>query len=93
MTEDAERQSLYAEAILGKDAEQFIHSTLGQTMIGMAEQDAMEATQKLKTMLPWPARRVLKVQSDIARAESFGAYLRELYVRGEQALQQLEGPE
>jgi hypothetical protein len=89
----SEKQALYATAILGKDAEQFIHSDLGRAMIGFAEQDVAEATEKLKKMIPWPARRVLKVQSEIAVAESFTAYLSELYTRGQQALQQLEEPD
>lgn len=86
----ADKDELFATAILGKDAETFLKSDLGRTILGMAEQDAQEATEKLKTMFPWPARRVLKVQADIARAESLKQYITELYVRGQQALQQLE---
>lgn len=90
MSQNPEDKALYAAAVIGKDAEQFMQSELGQIMLGMAEQDAQEATDKLKTMIPWPARRVMRVQNDIAKAESFPQYLMELYERGKQALHQLE---
>jgi hypothetical protein len=90
---DAETAALYAASILGKDAEQFLRSDLGRTLIGMAEQDAEEATESLKRVWPWRQRKIQQLQNQIWRAESFKGWLRELVIQGEQALQQLEDRE
>jgi hypothetical protein len=90
---DPETAALIADGIIGKDAEQFIKSELGQTMIGMAEQDASDAMQKLKGVLPWRRRAIQRLQNEIALSERFQSYLQELYVRGQQAIDQLEARE
>ena len=88
-----EKAPLYAAAIIGKDAEQFMQSDLGQTILGMALQEAEEATSKLKQTSPWRKRRIQQLQNEIYRAESFGAWLQELCTAGQQALHQLEEDE
>jgi hypothetical protein len=84
---------LYAEGMLGRDAEEFIESELGRFMIGRAEQEIADAMNELKTCYPWRTRRIKELQNRIWRAESFQNWLGELVVRGHQALQQLETPE
>ena len=81
---------MLAEAVLGRDAEEFVTSELGQTMIGMAQQEVDEATYKLQRVHPWRTRRIRELQNEIWRAQSFQSWLVELAERGQQAKQQLE---
>lgn len=84
---------LYAEAVLGKDAEEFLSSDIGRFLIGRAEQEASEAMELLKKCYPWRRRRIAQLQSEIWRAESIQSWLGELIIRGRQALSQLEQQE
>lgn len=88
-----DQAALYAQAVLGRDAEQFMASELGRTMLGFAQQEAETAVLQLKAVAPWRRRRIAELQNTIRRAESFGAWLRELRVRGQQALHLLENEE
>lgn len=81
---------LYAEGIMGRDAEDFIQGDLGQYLIGCAEQEIKIATDALKRVHPWRTRRIRELQNEIWRAESFQTWLSELVIRGRQAVQQLE---
>lgn len=81
---------LYAEAMLGRDAEEFIHSDIGQFLIGCAEQEISEASEQLKRVHPWRTRRIRELQNQIWRGESFQSWLAELVMRGKQALQSIE---
>ncbi len=83
-------QELYATAIMGKDAEEFIQSQIGQYLIGCAEQEIVEAADQLKRVHPWRTRRIRELQNQVWRAESFQSWLAELVVNGKQALQTLE---
>lgn len=83
-------QELYAEAIVGKDAEDFANSDIGKYIIGCAEMEANEAMDKLKTVFPWRRRRIQELQNQIWRAESLQSWLAELIIKGRQAQQQLE---
>lgn len=86
-------QQLYAEAILGKDAEEFVQSELGQFVIGRADQEIAEAMHELKNCHPWRTRKIKELQNRIWRAEQFQGWLAELITRGRQAISQLEEPE
>lgn len=85
--------SVEAEILIGDDAEKFITSELGRTMIGIAENKKAEAQEKLARVSPWRRRRIAELQNEIWRAESFAAWLGELFVQGKQALQQLKEEE
>lgn len=86
-------KELFAEAVLGKDAEEFISSELGQFIVGRAEQEIADALDELKTCHPWRTRKIRELQNRIWRAESVQNWLAELVVRGRQALNQLDEPE
>lgn len=81
---------IYAEAMLGKDAEEFIKSEIGRFLTGCAEQEVVEAMEYLKKVHPWRTRRIKELQNQIWRAESFKSWLAELVIRGKQALQHLD---
>ena len=86
-----QKELLIAEAILGKDAEEFINSEIGQYMIGAAEQEAQEAYESLKNVSPWRRRRIQELQNRIWKAESFKTWLAELVTSGKQAMDALDG--
>lgn len=83
-------KELFAEAIIGKDAEEFIHSDIGQYILGCAEQEIAEAADQLKRVHPWRTRRIRELQNQVWRAESFQSWLVGLVVSGQQALQSIE---
>ncbi|WP_282460103.1 hypothetical protein [Mycoplasmopsis arginini] len=86
-------KELFAEAILGKDAEEFINSELGRFLIGRADQEIEEAVNELKICYSWRTRKIKDLQNRIWRAESFQNWLGELVIRGRQAMTQLDEPE
>lgn len=84
---------LYAEAILGKDAEEFLKTDLGRYMLARAEEEEREALDALATVFPWRRRKIQQLQSQLWRARSFTGWLGEMIISGKQALQQLESTE
>jgi hypothetical protein len=83
-------RQLIAEAIMGKDAEEFLHSDLGKYLIGCAEQEAQDAMNELARVYPWRRKRIQTLQNQIWRAQSIQSWLAELIIRGNQAKQALE---
>ncbi len=84
------QEALYAEAMFGRDAEEFMNSEIGRYLTGCAEQEIEEAVHQLKHIHPWRTRKIRDIQAQIWRAESFKQWISEAIVRGQQALQQLE---
>ena len=84
-TLDPTSQTLYAEVILGKDAEELVQSELGKTMIGLARQDYSEAAIALTTTAWWRRGRIRQLQQKAANSRAFLGYLQELVIRGRQA--------
>ncbi len=82
---------LFAEAMLGRDAEEFIQSDIGQYLIGCADQEAQDAVDQLKRVLPWRRRKITELQNRVWRAEMFQSWLAEIVIKGKQATQQIEG--
>lgn len=81
---------LVAEAILGKDAEEFLNTELGRYLIGRAEQEASEATQQLKDVWSWRSKKIQELQNKIWRAESVQSWLADLIISGRQAMETLD---
>lgn len=79
-----------AEAILGKDAEEFIASDLGRYVMGRAKQQADDATEALKEHDPFDSKGIAKLQLSIKQAEGFGDWIKELIVAGRVAKDNLE---
>jgi hypothetical protein len=90
MTSD---QALYAEAILGKDAEEFLRTDLGRYLLERVEEEEKDAMEALANTSPWRRRRIVDLQAKVWRARSFKSWISELIVTGRQALQQLENTE
>lgn len=83
-------RGLLGEAMMGKDAEEFIKSDLGRYLIGRARQEAALAIGDLKRCSPWRRRRIRELQNRIDWAESFEGWLRELVATGQTALKSFD---
>jgi hypothetical protein len=83
MSED--ENTLFAEAALGRDAEDFLKSDIGRYILGRAEQEIQEAQDKLALVSPWRRNRIRQLQNDIWRAKSVRGWLAELVGAGKQA--------
>ena len=77
---------LLAEIELGEEAAQFANSSLGQLLIGRANQIILEQTRMLKSTLPWRRRRIQQLQNEIQVAEMFKLWLLEAVQNGRIAL-------
>lgn len=81
---------LWAEAVLGKDAEEFLKSELGRYLTGRAEQEEDEAIEQLAKVSSWRRRRIQELQNQLWRARSVRQWLAELVQAGRQAEAMLE---
>lgn len=78
---------LKAQVIIGDDAETFISSELGRTLVGMAEQDVKSAMIEFESCDLTDSKAIAKIQQDLRVARKFEAYLVELIQRGREALE------
>lgn len=85
-----ETDYLLASAVLGKDAEEFLQTELGQFLIGRAEQEKQAALMQLATVDVNDANRIQKLQNHFYRADSFVGWLSELIQQGQQSFKILE---
>lgn len=90
---DLTTNTLYAEAMLGKDAEEWLNTDLGRYVMARIEEEEREAFEALAKTIPWRRRKIQELQNRIWRAQQFKGYLAELIVTGQQALSQLENAE
>src|SRR3990167_4936965 len=80
---------LLAETDLGEDAAQFMRSDLGRYVIGRVNIELAELNAKLKRTFPLRWRRIMKLQNEIWRRETFKTYLLEAIQSGRSALAEL----
>jgi hypothetical protein len=80
-----EHDLMLAEAVLGRDAEEFLNSELGQFVLGRCEVEIKEAQYKLSRVSSWRRRRIQELQNEIWRAESLKGWFAELIQNGRAA--------
>jgi hypothetical protein len=80
-------EDLKAEAIIGEEAESFFKTQLGETILGLAEQDLKLAAIAFAEADITDPKQVAKVQQDIRVAIGLESYLKELVHRGHEAFQ------
>lgn len=90
---DLSTQTLVAEAILGKDAEEFLNTDVGRYILARAEEEEREALEALAKVWPWRRRRIEQLQTQLWRARSIKDWLTEMITTGRQALEHLEDKE
>jgi len=86
-------ETLYAEAALGRDAEEFWATDVGRYVLARIEEEETEALDKLYRVSPFRWRRILELKADIRRVRDMKAWFSELIVTGRQAMQQLPLPQ
>ncbi len=74
-----------AEAILGRDAQEFLSTELGRYLVGRAELEEREALEKLSEVSAWRVLRVQELQAQVWRARSVRAWLAEIVQAGNAA--------
>jgi hypothetical protein len=84
---------LMAEAILGRDAEEFLNTELGQFILGRCEQEIQEAQAQLSRVSPWRRNRIRQLQNEVWRAQSVKQWLGELIANGKAAEASLDEQE
>lgn len=82
--------ALFAEAVLGDDAMEFLNSELGQYVRGCAKQDQEDAKSQLLKVDPENTSEIRKLQMKAKVAGSLIGYLAEIVQRGSAAADQLE---
>jgi hypothetical protein len=85
-----DEQTLYADCMLGRDAEDFFKSEIGRYVLARADEVIQEATGKLKVIPAQETDKIRNLQLLIAKAEGAIQWLNEQIYAGKQALQQLE---
>jgi hypothetical protein len=90
---DEDEDTLAAEAIIGDEAEAFMHSDLGRTILGIADQEAQDALAQLKSAQPTDTEKIRSLQNIIWRSEQFKGWLADLIDRGVQALRVIQHEE
>lgn len=83
-------ESLYAEALLGRDAIAFLNSDLGRVLRGYARQEIEISKEKLLKTPFWRWRKITKLQQKAAVAQQFLSFIQEALLRGRVAEQNLE---
>ncbi len=80
-------EELIAEALIGDEAERFVETELGKTILGMAKQEVMAAQEELEKVDPDNVKKIRDLQNQAWRARSFESWLVELITKGRQALE------
>lgn len=80
------RDELIAEAHIGDEAEKFVKSELGETILGMAEQEIAALHLELETVYPADYLKIDEIQEKIRRHRQFNAWLKELVQKGQAAI-------
>jgi hypothetical protein len=88
-----DEQTLYAECILGKDAEDFFKTDIGRYVLARSREEVDEAILELKATPAHDVAEIRNLQLTIAKAEGAVEWLNEQIIAGKQALQQLENIE
>lgn len=84
---DVRREELAAESLIGDEAEKFVKSELGETILGMAKQDIAALHLELEKVYPADYLKIGEIQEKIRNHRRFEEWLVELITRGQAALE------
>lgn len=80
------KDEIKAQVIIGNDAEEFVDSELGRTVLGMAKQDVEAAVIAFAAADASNLSRIQELQLQVRLGQKFEQYLVELIQRGREAL-------
>lgn len=78
---------MIAEALIGDEAKKFVESDLGKVILGLAEQQILEAHEALEDADPSDTKTIMRLQNKAAMGRQFKSWLYELINAGENALE------
>jgi len=84
---------LLAQAELGMTADEFKRTKIGLYLLGVAEQDAREALDGLRSVKPTDTEAIIELQNKAALAQRFSDWLDEAINIGRAAEQQIHEQE
>jgi len=87
---DQQTSILYAEAMLGADADDFFKTEIGRYVLERSKEESKEATEDLKDIDFSKSNEIAQLQMKIKIAESAIKWLNELLISGKQAIQLLD---
>lgn len=90
MTTPDPNKVLLAHGAIGADAEDWLKSDLGRTVVGLARIEAKLCMDQLKGADPADHQLIRRLQNEIWRADHFEGWLTELIMKGRQALTQYD---
>lgn len=79
-----------AEAILGRDAEDFLKTELGRYIVGRIKQERQSAIDELIVVSSRRPQRVQQLQNEILRCNLMETWLAELIICGREAERALD---
>lgn len=78
---------MIAEAFIGEEARKFIESDLGKVVLGIAEQQVLDAVSALEDVDPSDVKQIMVLQNKAKAGRQFKGWLIELINAGENALE------
>jgi len=87
---EIETAELYAEVILGEDADLFFKTEIGKYILARSKEQTHEATEELKNIEFFKSQEIAQLQMKIKIAELAIKWLNDMFVAGRQALQLLD---
>lgn len=93
--EDAREEALIREAVMGLEADDFLHSDLGRFVVGSAVQDQQEIEAKLARVNPhsiFGRRKIAKLQQEHRAVQMAVSWLTDCVRVGKVAQRELEAP-
>lgn len=74
-----------AQVLIGKEAEDFVESELGKTILGMAKQDAERIMHDFDMVDVTNQPKVIELKIELRAVRRFEQYLSELIIKGREA--------
>ena len=91
--ENPREESMIRVAVVGRDAHDFLNTSVGKFVIGAALQDQIEIESKLASLkpnTPWRRRKITELQQQHEAITRAVAWLTDMVVLGQQTQDQLE---
>lgn len=89
MDQSEHKNLLMETAILGKQADMFVRSDVGQYLLARAEESCRLSYEGLKKVSPWRTRRIKDLQNEIWKCESFRKWLMDAINEGQYAEEEM----
>lgn len=93
--ESPREESLLRVAVVGEEAHEFLHTSVGRFVVGAALQDQQDIEEKLATIrpnTPWRRRKIQELQQQHDAISRAITWLTDMIVLGQQSKRELTQP-